>query len=87
LDIAQEKIKILHEETNSSIDEIKLSAEENHAKRISTFKKCTRPLDDAQALVEEEKAKCETKILEIEDAIQRSIEERESRINEIEELD
>lgn len=87
LEAALEKLTIDSEEANNSLEEIKLKAENNHAKRISTFKKCTRPLDDAQALVEEEKSKLESRIVEIEDAIQRSIEEREARINEIEELD
>lgn len=87
LEGAIEKLTIDSEEAHSALEEIKLKAENNHAKRISVFKKCTRPLDDAQALVEEEKSKLETRIVEIEEAIQRSIQERESRINEIEELD
>jgi len=39
------------------IDEIKKKAEDNHQSWISAFKKSIRPLDDATALIEDEKEK------------------------------
>lgn len=83
LEQAIEKLQEESEEIQQKIDDIKKKAEDNHQSRISSFKKTTRPLDDASAIVEDEKEKLVNKIDQTQIEIERSISEKESKMQEI----
>ena len=64
-----EKLQGEEKELQARIDDIKKQAEDNHQTKIWQLKKSMRPLDDAVAIVAEEKEKTQEKITTTEDRI------------------